>query len=83
MLTRAGGDILTEDALGNIAREMVLTEAIIRRLASRYDVSLLRAMHVLGPLFLEDEEKTKKYAAESIISMSQDKFDVKYNPEFI
>ena len=34
LLTRADGDVLTEAALGNIAREMVLTEAIIRRLAS-------------------------------------------------
>ena len=58
MLTREGGDTLTEDVLGNIAREMVLTEAIIRRLVSRYDASLLRAMHLLGPIFLEDKEKS-------------------------
>ena len=83
LLTRFGGDILTKDALGNVAREMVLTEAIIRRLASRYDVSLLRAMHELGPLDLDDEEKTKKYANELEVLMPLDniKFDVKQNKD--
>ena len=83
LLTRAGGDILKEDLLGNIAREMVLTEAIIRRLSSRYDVSLLRAMHVLGSLFLEDEEKTKQYAAELKVLMPLEniKFNVKHNAD--
>ena len=83
LLTRSGGDTLTEDVLGNIAREMVLTEAIIRRLASRYDESLLRAMHVLGPLFLDDEDKTRKYAEDLKVLMPLDNinFDVKYNED--
>jgi DNA gyrase subunit B len=83
LLTRSGGDTLTEDVLGNIAREMVLTEAIIRRLSSRYDVSLLRAMHILGPLFLEDKEKTEKYAADlkALMPLDNINFDVKHNED--
>tara|TARA_B100000795_G_scaffold262561_1_gene240630 strand:+ start:1145 stop:3559 length:2415 start_codon:yes stop_codon:yes gene_type:complete len=83
LLTREGGDILTEDLLGNIAREMVLTEAIIRRLASRYDISLLRAMHLLGPILLEDKEKTQKYAEDLKILMPMDNinFEVKHNED--
>jgi DNA gyrase subunit B len=81
LLTCTGGDILTGDVLGNIAKEMVLTEAIIRRLAARYDVSLLRAMHELGQLFLEDKDKTEKYAAalKDLMSLDNVNFEVKHN----
>ena len=81
LLTCSGGDILTEDVLGNIAKEMVLTEAIIRRLAARYDVSLLRAMHELGRLFLEDKDKTEKYAAalKDLMPLDNVNFEVKHN----
>ena len=81
LLACTGGDILTGDVLGNIAKEMVLTEAIIRRLAARYDVSLLRAMHELGQLFLEDKDKTEKYAAalKDLMSLDNVNFEVKYN----
>ena len=81
LLTCSGGDILTEDVLGNIAKEMVLTEAIIRRLAARYDVSLLRAMHELGRLFLEDKDKTEKYAAalKDLMPLDNVNFEVKQN----
>ena len=83
LLTRKGGETLTEDVLGDIAREMVLTEAIIRRLASRYDVSLLRAMHSLGPIYLDDKEKTQTYAADLKVLMQMDNinFDVKHNED--
>jgi len=81
LLTCSGGDILTEDVLGNIAKEMVLTEAIIRRLSARYDVSLLRAMHELGRLFLEDKDKTEKYAAalKDLMPLDNVNFEVKQN----
>ena len=83
LLTRSGGDVLTEDVLGNIAREMVLTEAIIRRLSSRYDVSLLRAMHLLGPIFLEDKTKTNKYAEDlrNLMTLDNIKFEVRLNED--
>ena len=40
-------------------------------------------MHVLGPLFLEDKDKTTKYAADLKVLMPLDaiKFDVKYNED--
>ncbi len=83
LLTRKGGETLTEGVLGDIAREMVLTEAIIRRLASRYDVSLLRAMHSLGPIDLDDKEKTQKYAGELkvLMPMNNINFEVKQNED--
>ena len=83
LITRSGGDVLTEDVLGNIAREMVLTEAIIRRLSSRYDVSLLRAMHLLGPIFLEDKTKTNKYAEDlkNLMTLDNIKFEVRLNED--
>jgi len=81
LLTRSGGDILKEDVLSNIAKEMVLTEAIIRRLASRYDESLLRAMHILGPLILDDEKKTNEYAnnLKNLMPLDNINFEVKHN----
>jgi DNA gyrase subunit B len=83
LLTRKGGETLTEDVLSDIAREMVLTEAIIRRLASRYDVSLLRAMHSLGPIYLDDKAKTQQYADDLKVLMPMDNinFDVKHNED--
>ena len=83
LLTRSGGDILKEDVLSNIAKEMVLTEAIIRRLASRYDESLLRAMHILGPLILDDEKKTNEYANDlkNLMPLDNINFEVKHNED--
>src|SRR5210317_697072 len=45
LLTKENGETLSGDTLGNIAREMVLTEAVIRRLSSRYNETLIRAIH--------------------------------------
>jgi DNA gyrase subunit B len=83
LLTRSGGDVLKEDVLSNIAKEMVLTEAIIRRLASRYDESLLRAMHILGPLILDDEKKTNEYAnnLKNLMPLDNINFEVKHNED--
>ncbi len=83
LLTRAGGDVLKDDALANIAKEMVLTEAIIRRLASRYDESLIRAVHVLGPLNLEDEKETTRYSSQlkELMLLDNINFEVKKNED--
>ena len=83
LVTKSGGDILQEDALSNIAKEMVLTEAIIRRLASRYDESLLRAMHILGPLVLDDEKQTNEYASnlKNLMPLDNINFEVKHNDD--
>ena len=83
LLTRAGGDVLKDDALANIAKEMVLTEAIIRRLASRYDESLIRAVHVLGLLNLEDEKETTRYSSQlkELMLLDNINFEVKKNED--
>ena len=83
LVTKSGGDTLQEDALSNIAKEMVLTEAIIRRLASRYDESLLRAMHILGPLVLDDEKQINEYASnlKNLMPFDNINFEVKHNDD--
>jgi len=83
LLTKDGGTILKDEQLGNVAREMVLTEAIIRRLSSRYDESLLRAIHIVGPLVLEDQKKTEIYADQLKNIMLNDNinFEVKLNED--
>jgi len=55
LVTRDGGDILKDDALTSIAKQMVLTEAVIRRIANLYDESVLRAIQDLGDLDLSTE----------------------------
>jgi DNA gyrase subunit B len=55
LLTKTGGDIIKEDALNNIAKQMVLTEAVIRRIANLYDESVLRAIQEVGDINLSDE----------------------------
>ena len=81
LVTREGGETLTGDALGKIAREMVLTEAVIRRLSQRYDESLVRAIHVLGEMDLSNEAATKKYSDSLKDMMLKDNinFEVKQN----
>ncbi|MDB4042241.1 DNA topoisomerase (ATP-hydrolyzing) subunit B [Methylophilaceae bacterium] len=83
LLTMDGGQTLTGDVLGNIAREMVLTEAVIRRLSQRYDESLVRALHVLGEIDLSSESATKKYSDNLKEMMLKDNivFEVKQNPD--
>ena len=55
LVTKEGGDILKDDALNSIAKQMVLTEAVIRRIANLYDESVLRAIQDLGDLDLSTE----------------------------
>jgi DNA gyrase subunit B len=83
LLTKTNGETLKEDSLGNIAKEMVITETIINRLSSRFDESLLRAVHALGALALEDKNKTEVYAEQLKNLMLSDNinFDVKLNED--
>ena len=83
LTTKQGGEILKGDVLGNIAREMVLTEAVIRRLSQRYDESLVRAIHVLGEIDLSSELATKKYSDNLKEMMLRDNinFEVKQNQD--
>jgi DNA gyrase subunit B len=54
LLTKANGTTLKEEALAEIAKQMVLTEAIIRRISSVYDESVLRAVLQIDEIKLMD-----------------------------
>ena len=62
LLTKTGGETLKEDALDNIAKQMVLTEAVIRRIARLYDESVLRAIQEIGNVDLSTEANVNAVA---------------------
>jgi len=79
LLTKKGGSNLTGDALGEIARQMVLTEAVIRRIAPHYDEAVLRAILHVGAIDLTNEAKAEKVAQairERLINKSTEKSEV-------
>lgn len=65
LTTSLGGNTITGEPLAEIAKQMVLTEAVIRRISSLYDESVLRAMQDLGELSLGTKETTE-IAAEKL-----------------
>ena len=73
LLTKENGETLSGDTLGNIAREMVLTEAVIRRLSSRYDETLIRAIHQMGAISLQNEKEAQAYVEQLKILMTLSK----------
>ena len=83
LLTKEGGDVISDATLANIAREMVLTESVIKRLSSRYDESIIRGIHDIGPINLEDKKETELYAEklEKLMSKDNIKFEVNNNEE--
>ena len=79
LLTKKGGNHLTGDGLGEIARQMVLTEAVIRRIAPHYDEAVLRAILHVGAIDLSTEAKAEKIAQairERLINKSTEKSEV-------
>ena len=62
LLTKTGGETIKEEALGKIAKQMVLTEAVIRRIARLYDESVLRAIQEVGDVDLSTEASTNAVA---------------------
>lgn len=62
LVTKEGGEILKDDALSSIAKQMVLTEAVIRRIANLYDESVLRAIQDLGDIDLSTESAANAVA---------------------
>lgn len=62
LVTKEGGEILKDDALNSIAKQMVLTEAVIRRIANLYDESVLRAIQDLGDIDLSTEAAANSVA---------------------
>jgi DNA gyrase subunit B len=83
LLTKTGGEMLADDPLATIAKQMVLTEAVIRRISSMYDESVLRALQDLGEISLNDE-KSANSAAEKlrpILGAIGSEVIVAFNPE--
>jgi len=67
LLTKEGGETLTGEPLAAIAKQMVLTEAVIRRLVSLYDESVLRALQDIpdiAELDLNTKEGAEKAASQ-------------------
>jgi DNA gyrase subunit B len=73
---------LSGDVLGSVAKDMILNEAIIRRLANRYEPSILRAIFLAGEIILDSLESTQQYAdkLKELTSVENINFDVKANP---
>src|SRR5690606_11255102 len=63
LLTKEGGEIITGEPLAEIAKQMVLTEAVIRRISMLYDESVLRALQDLGEISLADKQGAEDAAA--------------------
>ncbi|EUJ09219.1 DNA gyrase subunit B [Methylophilaceae bacterium 11] len=63
LLTKTDGEVIKEQALTAIAKQMVLTEAVIRRIAALYDESVLRAMQDLGEISIATEADAEAAAA--------------------
>ena len=83
LLTKTGGATIADEPLGAIAKQMVLTEAVIRRIASFYDESVLRALQDIGEISLNDE-KSANLAAERlrpILGAIGSEVIVAFNPE--
>jgi DNA gyrase subunit B len=83
LLTKEKGDVLEDKQLRSISKEMLLTESIIKRLSNRYDETLLRAIHHIGEINLDDEVSTKNYMEQLKVHMTQDNinFELKHDNE--
>jgi len=83
LLTKEGGETLTGEPLAAIAKQMVLTEAVIRRIASLYDESVLRALQDLGEISLGDEVSAESAATKlrPILGAIGSEVIVAFNPE--
>ena len=60
--TQTSAGVLTGTALSDIAQQMVLTEAVIRRISSLYDESILRAVQEIGEINLSNEQNANQIA---------------------
>lgn len=63
--TKNEGEVISGAPLAEIAKQMVLTEAVIRRISTLYDESVLRAIQDLGQISLADQTTTE-LAAEKL-----------------
>ena len=79
---KTNNNSLSGESLGNLAREMILNDAVIRRLAHRYDASILKAIYLCGEIDLDSEDAALSYVEKLKTSSSIENinFDVKKNP---
>jgi len=79
---KIGDSILSGESLGNLAREMILNDAVIRRLSYRYEPSILKAIYSCGEINLDSEDAALSYVEKLKTSSSIENinFDVKKNP---
>lgn len=83
LLTSSNGNKIEGAALKNIAKEVILSEAVIRRLANRYEESVLRAILQNGVINLDSENSTQEYLEKikKTIALENINYEVKQNPE--
>jgi DNA gyrase subunit B len=83
LLTKTDGETLKEEALSSIAKQMVLTEAVIRRIARLYDESVLRAIQDIGDIDLSTDASTNAAAEKlrTILGATGSEVIVAFNEE--
>jgi DNA gyrase subunit B len=62
LITQEGGEVLEDKTLRQLAREMFVTEAVIKRLTPLYEEAVLRALLEMPAIDLSDKENTKAAA---------------------
>ena len=79
---KINNNTLTGESLGNLAKEMILNDAVIRRLENRYDSIILKAIYLCGEINLDSEDKAMSYIdkLKNVLSIENVNFDVKKNP---
>ena len=80
---KEGGAPITGDALNEIAKQMVLTEAVIRRISALYDESVLRAVETIGEINLSNELNANRVAEQfrTLIGQNGSSINVMFDPE--
>ena len=82
LLTAEGGTELADDSLRQLAKQMIVTEAIINRLSPLYEEAVLRALMDMSAVDLATEESAK--AAQQQLKQllpGQSEVLVKFDPE--
>jgi DNA gyrase subunit B len=82
LVTQEGGAVLADDSLRSMAKEMFLTEAVIKRLSPLYEEAVLRALLDMPNIDLASEQSTQA-AAEIIKTRLSEQSEVKvvFDPE--
>jgi DNA gyrase subunit B len=62
LLTKKEGEVIKGQPLEDMAKQMVLTEAVIRRISGLYDEGVLRAIQDIGNIDLSTETKANNTA---------------------